>query len=356
MPESLILTAGARPVAGYTGVCMVLLVLPFALVALVSIVLISWLLRHPARAPVDMDPVAAPVEPPSQITNSIGMKLILIPAGEFLMGSPDLDKDAQSDEKPQHRVRITHPFYLGATEVTVGQFRRVVDKAGYRTGAETDGKGGWGWNEAKGQFEQSPKYTWRSPGFAQTDEHPVVNVSWNDAVAYCKILNEDEGSAQADGYRLPTEAEWEYACRAGATARYQGGDDPETLAAVGNIADGTAKAKYPDWTTITARDGYVYTAPVGRFQPNGFDLYDMHGNAWEWCSDGYLADYYRQSPVDDPPGPSGATGRVIRGGSWSSRPLSVRSAYRYGHALEGRSYLVGFRLARARAPVQSGLK
>ena len=133
-------------------------------------------------------PTVASPQPPrpghgggdSIITNSIGMKLVLIPAGEFLMGSPDSDKDASDEEKPQHRVRITRPFYLGATEVTAGQFRRFVEQTGYRTEAERDGTGGWGRNEAKQKWEHDPKYTWRNPGFAQTDDHPVVLVSWND--------------------------------------------------------------------------------------------------------------------------------------------------------------------------------
>ncbi len=109
----------------------------------------------------------------------------------------------------------------------------------------------------------------------------MVNVSWNDAVAFCKWLSKKEGNT----YRLPTEAEWEYACRAGTTTRYYSGDDPETLAKVGNVADATAKAKFPDWKyTIKASDGYVFTSPVGSFQPNAFGLYDMHGNAWQWCA------------------------------------------------------------------------
>ena len=201
---------------------------------------------------------------PSLITNSLGMKFTLIKAGEFLMGSPDTDKDAEDAEKPQHRVRITRPFYLGVHEVTRGQFRRFVDDTGYQTEAEKDGKGGWGWNEDAKKFEQNPRYTWLNPGFEQTDLHPVVNVSWNDAVAFAEWLGRKEGKT----YRLPTEAEWEYACRAGTTTRFFCGDDAEGLAEVGNVADGTAKAKYPDWTwTIAAQDGFVYTAPGGPLPP-----------------------------------------------------------------------------------------
>jgi formylglycine-generating enzyme required for sulfatase activity len=222
----------------------------------------------------------------TEITTGVGqIKLRLIPRGEFLMGSPE--GEGQADEHPQHRVRITWPFYLGVTEVTRGQFRHFVDDAGYRTEAERDGKGGYGFNEA-GQWVQDPRYTWQNARFEQTDEHPVVNVSWNDAVAFSAWLSRKEGVT----YRLPTEAEWEYACRSGTATKYCNGDDPEGLAAVGNIADATAKARYPDWTTTIAQDGFLYTAPVGRYNPNACGLYDMHGNVWEWCSDGYAADYY----------------------------------------------------------------
>ncbi len=274
-------------------------------------------------------------------TKTAGIRLKLIPAGEFLMGSADGDKDALGWEKPQHRVRITKPFYLGVTEVTRGQFRVFVNDMGYKTEAEKDGKGAYGWNEETKRFELNPRYTWQNPGFEQTDEHPAVNVSWNDAQAFIAWLSQKEGKA----FRLPTEAEWEYSCRAGTATRYFSGDDPEGLAAVANVADGTGKEKYPDWTTIAARDGYVSTAPVGRFQANAFGLYDMHGNVWEWCQDWYDAEYYKRSPVDDPPGPSEASRRVIRGGGWISEPRGCRSASRYRRVPADRDSALGVRLA-----------
>jgi formylglycine-generating enzyme required for sulfatase activity len=316
--------------------------------------------------PEDRPKAVTKDEPPPddfRYSKSIGMTFVLVPDGEFQMGSSKArDGDAQDDEmvrSEKHRVRITRAFYLAATEVTVGQFRRVVEATGYRTEAESDGEGGYGWNEAKKKYERDPKYTWRNPGFPQTDDHPVTNVSWNDAVAYCNALSKGEGlkpyySGQGellggDGYRLPTEAEWEYACRAGTTTRYQSGDDPETLATVGNVADGTAKSKYPGWTTITARDGYVYTAPVGRFLANAFGLYDMHGNVWEWCGDGYKSDYYMESPVDDPRGPSRPSDRVVRGGGWYYDPQLARSAARYRNAPGDRYSVLGFRPARGQS-------
>jgi len=262
------------------------------------------------------------------------------------MGSPDNDKDAEDDEKPQHRVRITRPFYLGVHEVTRGQFRRFVAETGYRTDAEKDGEGGWGWYEETKSFEKDAKYNWRNSGFEQTDDHPVGNVSWNDAVAFCEWLSR----AEAQTYRLPTEAEWEYACRARTTAKYSTGDDPESPAIIGNVADRMAKAKYPGFGwAIAAQDGFVNTAPVGQFRSNPFGLYDMHGNVWEWCRDGYEADYYRRSPGVDPSGPTQAAQRVDRGGSWCSAPGDCRSAKREGRTPGDRFNGLGFRVALVRS-------
>jgi formylglycine-generating enzyme required for sulfatase activity len=243
--------------------------------------------------------VATAAEPnptPKQITNSIGMKLTLVPSGEFMMGSKesaeetaaffkktyggdDLNADTFKNEHPQHRVTITHPFYLGTYHVTRGQFRKFVADTAFKTDSEKAEKpGAWGWDPDKKQFGFNEKYSWQNAGFEQSDEHPVVNVSWNDAVAFCNWLRKKEGKT----YRLPTEAEWEYACRAGTTTLYYNGDDPEGLTKVGNVADATLKAKFRDWPrTIRASDGYVFTAPVGKFNPNAFGLYDMHGNAWQ---------------------------------------------------------------------------
>jgi formylglycine-generating enzyme required for sulfatase activity len=282
---------------------------------------------------------------PCEVTNSLGMKLVLIPAGEFKMGPSESAEDTATlfnktdgeyyeakslfrDELPQHRVRITRPFYLGTYHVTRGQFRQFVSNTHYNTELERRAKhwaGAYGWNPEKKDFEFSPKYNWRNAGFEQTDEHPVVNVCWNDAVAFCQWLSFKEGKT----YRLPTEAEWEYACRAGTTTRYYSGDDPESLAKVGNVADATTKAKFPDlFRTIKASDGYVFTAPVGRFQPNAFGLYDMHGNAWQWCSDWYGDEYYTVSPVDDPTGAEAKYFCVLRGGAWDFGPFYARSASR----------------------------
>ena len=291
------------------------------------------------------------------ITNSLGMKLVLIPAGEFTMGNRHTAEDeakafqpyglafsagAFDMEYPPHRVRITQPFYLGAYHVTRGQFRQFVEATHYRTDAEKDSNGSSGYI-SDGAFEQKPQFNWRNPGFAQTDEHPVVEVSWNDANAFCEWLSRKE----AVTYRLPTEAQWEYACRAGTTTRYYSGDDPETLTQVANVADATAKAQFPDSKhTINGSDGYPFTAPVGQFRPNAFGLYDMHGNACQWCSDRYGAAYYATSPSDDPDGPAAGTWRVLRGGAWTYPPHYVRSANRGGFLPSRHNAITGFRVAR----------
>ena len=280
------------------------------------------------------------------IENSIGMVLVPIPAGELMMGSPE-SEEGRSDRETQHRVTLTKPFYLGATEVTIGQFRQFVLAESYRTEAETDGGGGYGFNTATGRFEgPDPKYTWKNSGFAQTDDHPVVNVSWNDAQAFCKWLSAKEGVT----YRLPTEAEWEYACRAGSTTMYQTGDDPEGLVSVGNVLDASAKAQlteYPDLSYLSANDGYAFTAPVGRFRANPWGLYDLHGNVNEWCQD--WDGEYPSGDVTDPVGPGAGSHRVDRGGSWDDFAGICRSAYRSRGSPSRRDSFLGFRVLRSSA-------
>jgi formylglycine-generating enzyme required for sulfatase activity len=255
------------------------------------------------------------LRPADLITTRIGgIRLKLIPAGEFLMGSSKADDpDALDDETPRHRVRISRPFYLGLTEVTQGQYRAVTG--------------------------QSPSR------FKGSDDLPVESVSWNEAIQFCNTLSEREGlkpyyqfgpesQSGGDGYRLPTEAEWEYACRARTTTRYSFGDDPAALDAHGWVEDNSNNQ----------------THPVGQKRPNGFGLHDMHGNVWEWCWDGYDAKYYAQSPIDDPRGPpAGASDRVIRGGCWSVNPQFARSADRYWLTPVDRGIGLGFRLARGQS-------
>ena len=191
---------------------------------------------------------------------------------------------------------------------------------------------------------KGPQFTWRKTGFEQTDDHPVVNVTWNDAMAFCEWLSHKTGQT----YRLPTEAQWEYACRAGTTTRYSSGDDPETLATVGNVGDAAFKALFPNDFTINASDGYPFTSPVGQFLPNAFGLYDMHGNAWQWCADWYADNYYAASAIEDPKGPDSGTYRITRGGSWGSSPELPRSSERNPKAPDFTMAYFGFRVARTK--------
>lgn len=321
------------------------------------------------------------------IVNSIGMKLMLVPAGEFRMGSsesaetlaqafPGTEPAWFEDELPAHSVRITRPFYMGRNEVTLAEFRGFVEETGYVTDAERDklreipseenrGRtniGGWGWSaedvtEAVGQvdarigFDRKPSYTWRNAGFEQRDDHPVVNVSWNDANAFCEWLSKKENAT----YRLPTEAEWEYACRAGSSSRFSFGDEVSQLTSYGNVADKKAQEKFPAWETAEGDDGFVFTAPVGTFRANAFGLYDMHGNVWEWCGDGYLADFYARTanataPVDDPMGPEGSRFKSIRGGGWFLWPRHCRCSHRSGLPPATPTEYLGFRVVKTAGP------
>ncbi|MDP1536381.1 MAG: formylglycine-generating enzyme family protein [Burkholderiales bacterium] len=298
------------------------------------------------------------------------MKFVLVPAGEFLMGSDETPESLSgdypgyeltrflqlSDEAPVHRVRITQAFYLGQHEVTVAQFRRFLAASGYVPESIADGTGGYGYNPdydpaktVRGDaFEgRDPQYSWRNPGFAQGDDHPVVNVTWNDALALAQWLSRSEGVR----YRLPTEAEWEYACRAGTRTRYYNGDAPAGLVAIANTFDADSAANWSRWQSfaLAARDGHAFTAPAGHFAPNAFGLHDMLGNVWEWVADWHDEDYYRNSPPDDPPGPTTGNVRVRRGGSWHTWSLYARCAYRNWNSPQTRYPLVGMRLLRESA-------
>ena len=305
----------------------------------------------PAIAPFDADEAkrhqqawADYLGVPVEITNSIGMKLVLIPPGEFVMGSTDEEIerflkelkesgrlkqeyaqefiDRLLSEGPRHRVKITRRFYLGKCEVTVGQFRQFVEATGYRTDAEKDGKGG----QPPFQLGYNPEFNWQSPGFALAKDQPVVQVSWNDAVAFCRWLSEEEGKT----YRLPTEAEWEYSCRAGSASRYSFGEDATSLGEYG-------------WFRGNSPNAAAH--PVGQKKPNAWGLYDMLGNVWEWCADWFAKDYYKQSPLIDPSGPRSGRWHVTRGGSWSgTNPISFRCALRHHRHPHYRTHGMGFRV------------
>ena len=273
-------------------------------------------------------------------------EMVVVPAGRFRMGG--LAGVGYGNEKPVREVMIARPFALAKHEVTRGEFSRFVNATEYATGGSCyileDGK----WNESSGS-------DWRSPGFRQTEEHPVVCVGWDDAAAYARWLSSETGEA----YRLPSEAEWEYATRAGSTTKYHFGNDEWQLCRYGNGADQTLKKEHPELTlhqgyldlrVLKCRDGYVQTAPVGSFAANAFGLHDMHGNVMEWVEDCWRGSY--EGAPDDGTArlPGACSERVLRGGSWRSRPEALRAALRLRYYIGLRSYSLGFRVARTLTP------
>lgn len=256
-----------------------------------------------------------------EITNSIGMKLVLIPAGTFTMGSPATEADRSTLEGPQREVEITKPFYLGVYEVTQGQYERVM-------GTNPS------WFSTKGNAKD------RVNDIADTSNFPVETVFWNDAVEFCRRLSDLAEEKQAGRkYRLPTEAEWEYACRAGSNEPFHFGKSLSSRQANcnGNFPYGSAdKGPY-----------LQRTCAVGSYEPNRFGVYDMHGNVWEWCAD-WVAKYEGEKAIDptgpERAGPVGAN-RVHRGGGWDVGARECRSAGRGGNTLDWRNHILGFRVA-----------
>jgi formylglycine-generating enzyme required for sulfatase activity len=275
-------------------------------------------------------------------------RMVVIPAGEFVMGSPGAEAGRAGDEGPQRAVSIAQAFALGRSEVTVAEFRRFVDEAGYRTEAERDtraqGCSGFIYADPAARDAAPAVTSWRSPGLAQAqaDSHPVLCVSWNDARAYAQWLSKKTGRR----YRLPTEAEWEYAARAGAPAARPWGDDPAQACRFANVADQSRFHTFSFGQKHDCTDGHYFTAPAGGYSANRFGLHDMLGNVWEWTEDCYNAGY-AAAPAD---GAAWLTGdcaqRVCRGGSWSTVPRFARSAARHKNPADYRDNLTGFRLAR----------
>ena len=271
----------------------------------------------------------------TKIESITQMEFVRIQAGCFWMGQTEAerkqiidvygkdyyDRYDYKDELPRHEVCVDG-FWLAKYPVTVGQFQQFVKASGYETDAEKKGAS-YTWKESK--WQEVKGINWKNPGFEQTDEHPAVCLSWNDGVALAKWLSKNnEGTI-----RLPTEAEWEYACRAGTdTARFWG-DDPSQACQYANVRDLTANKQLKQKYFHNCDDGYVFTSPVGTFLPNPWGLFDMLGNVWEWTVDTYDEKAYEKHKRDNPIMESGgASFRVLRGGSWNVFPASVRCAAR----------------------------
>jgi formylglycine-generating enzyme required for sulfatase activity len=251
---------------------------------------------------------------PKEITNSIGMKLVLIPKGTFFMGSPP-DEIGSQDYERLHEVTISRDYYMGVHEVTQAQYKKVMGK--------------------NPSYFQGDKVairhlrTNRVVKDVDSSNHPVEQVSWGEAVEFCERLSAlPEEKKAGRVYRLPTEAQWEYACRAGSTTAYGCGKDR-------SLFDHA-------WYEINSQD---QTHAVGQKKPNAWGMHDMHGNVWEWCSDWYDAQYYTQSPKDNPEGPKRGSGRVARGGCWRDPAVLCRSAFRDGGIPGYRDVNLGFRVS-----------
>lgn len=256
----------------------------------------------------------APRGPAESFVNSIGMKMMLIPAGKFLMGAPPEEPEHGEDEVPQHSVEIKKAFYLGAYEVTQGEYQSIM-------------------NFNPSHFSPLGAGAAKLDGIADTSKYPVDSVTWDDAKDFCQRLTARE---QKDGrvYRLPTEAEWEYACRAKTTTPFHFG---KQLSAADANMDG--RRPYGGAPAGAAREA---TMPVGSFQPNAFGLFDMHGNVWEWCEDRYVASY---ADKIRPGGADPGSGRVMRGGAWLFSGADCRSAKRTERDQDRHEPYVGFRVA-----------
>jgi formylglycine-generating enzyme required for sulfatase activity len=311
------------------------------------------------QAPESSPTVAAPaVEAgprPGEVRTFEGGEFAWIPPGTFEMGSnlsgeqlaaisdgSEGDKEFFQRERPAHRVTLTKGYWLGTKEVTQGDFARFVQATGYKTDAEMSGNG-WTLSSKDRKPTETAGAMWRNPGWKTKPTEPVVLVSWNDAQAYCQWLSEKTGET----YRLPTEAEWEYACGAGATSQFFWGDKAADGQDYLNGPDETESSNGHEWVPprLPFKDRYCGVAPVGNFRSNRWGLYDMLGNVCEWCADWYGS--YAADAVTDPMGPASGESRVVRGGAYSSKLQCCRSASRTYAGQAARHAIIGFRLLRA---------
>lgn len=308
------------------------------------------------RKPTRQD--AGQAEVIGDFENSLGMNMKRIPAGIFIMGSDGETtshsnalkpwvrwKSSIEDERPIHQVEISKSFYLAATEVTVAQFKKFVDDTQYRTDAEKSQGGAIGFNTSVGKVMRSREHTWKTPQFDQDDHHPVVYVSHQDAQAFCDWLSRKEQRR----YRLPSEAQWEYACRAGTTSEFHFGDDHSQIWQHANVRDSSLirqfNLKLRPGEQAPGNDGYPNTAPVASYRPSPFGIFDMHGNVWEWCEDAYDSEFYANSARQDPRSSSDTDpSRCVRGGGWQAVAVTCRSAYRSRNPADYQNASIGFRV------------
>ncbi|OJY93773.1 MAG: sulfatase-modifying factor protein [Lysobacterales bacterium 63-13] len=278
-------------------------------------------------------------------TSGSAPAVVVIPAGQFKMGSPASEEGHRDEEDPQRTVVIPSGFAMGQSEITVGQFREFVKAVGYRTDAERIGTGSV-YDESSGRMIDRRGIDWQRDykGDRAAEKLPVLNVSWNDAHEYVAWLSQRTGKR----YRLPSEAEFEYALRANSTSRYWWGDGnpPNVLANL--TGDGDRSPSKRSWGHSFTRyhDGYWGPAPVRTFAANPFGLFDIDGNLSEWVDDCWHDNYVRAPRSSAAWINPGCELRVVRGGSWGSSPLQIRSAYRLGAAAGTRSARVGFRIVR----------
>lgn len=300
----------------------------------------SWYISQPDTQTrvADISPLQSLPSPitPYSVDNgsndSVVPAMVALPGGDFVMGCrpgwDDVLGGCKASEKPPHTVTVK-PFQIGRYEITVGQFKRFVEDTGYQTTAERPIDAGCTIKHAgQLQWVLSKEHHWRNPGFPQTDQHPVVCISWQDTQQYLAWLNQKTGQQ----YRLPTEEEWEYAARGGQITAFFWGDE--------------ADRQFANYQGTAGKDQWQYTAPIGQFSSNAFGLYDVAGNAWEWVENCWRKHYQDASRIGENACTSGTNAaRARRGGGWDNYPPSIRSAYRNsGHELE-RSYLYGFRIA-----------
>jgi formylglycine-generating enzyme required for sulfatase activity len=303
-------------------------------------------LQRVKSVPAERATIDAATGLPTRIVHKeSGIALVLIPAGEFEMGSPADEPDRLNDER-QHRRIIRRPFYLGETEVTIEQFRRFVRATKYQTDAERGVEEG---GHAKGAFSATPNgdrqwtasASWQNPfpnikEYHVSDNHPVVHVSWNDAKRFVEHY----------GLQLPTEAQWEYAARAGSRTRFFWGDAESDGIGYGNVKDVSGRKRFPTWnSSFTFDDRVVLLSIVGQYRPSAWKVHDMVGNVSEWCQDAYVKDYPADGTDERAMEVDSNAPRVIRGGSWLDAPDFNRSAKRIGFYPQGRRDFVGFRVA-----------